>query len=100
MPKLSKYKTKVGITPAGAHYVQYHDTKIVTWSDVTIVLDSGGWRTVTTKRKMNQTAIEFGLKFGVYQQDHKWFVIQPDGTEAEYFDGMYFPHAVQSIAAE
>jgi hypothetical protein len=98
--KLSTYKTVIGMTPAGANFVKYHDTKIVQWSGIGIVVDSGGWKTVTTKRKMNQAAIQFGLGFGVYQDKHEWFVIMPDGTIEPFFDGMYFELPVHSIAAE
>ncbi len=48
--------------------VTYHRTKIVAWDGSTITLNSGGWQTVTTKRKMCQAANQFGLRFCVYQK--------------------------------
>ncbi len=54
--------------------VVYHSTVVVKWDNVKIVLNSGGWRTLTTKTRMNQASSQFGLGFGVYQRAGKWFV--------------------------
>jgi len=41
----------------GSISVRYHDTDVVTWRpDGDIVLDSGGWRSVTTKARINEYA--------------------------------------------
>ena len=48
---------------AGAYYAQ-----------PTIVLRTGGWKSVTTKRKMNQAANEFNLPFQVWQHKGQWWV--------------------------
>jgi len=40
----------------------------------TVTLNSGGWRTVTTKARMNQAANQFGLEYTVYQEKDDWFV--------------------------
>jgi len=56
-------------------HVRYHSTRVVTIhpnGDVT--LRTGGWRSNTTKCRMNQAANQFGLSFRVYQQDFDWFV--------------------------
>jgi hypothetical protein len=54
--------------------VQYHDTIIVEFTDDTIKLNSGGWRTVTTKRRMNQVSEEYDLAIRVYQKYDSWWV--------------------------
>lgn len=54
--------------------VIYRGTTVVRWSHDTIVLDTGGWKSVTTKTRMNQAANQFGLGFGVFQRDFEWFV--------------------------
>ena len=38
------------------------------------MLNTGGWPTVTTKARMNQTANQYDLGFTVYQKDFNWFV--------------------------
>jgi hypothetical protein len=73
--RLSSYKTKV-IEADGEVLVQYHDTVIVHRKprDKEILLDTGGYKTVTTKRKMNQAANQFGMPYDVFQKDWNWYV--------------------------
>ena len=53
----------------------YHDTPIVgVFTDGSIMLNSGGWRTMTTKLAMNQASAQDKLGFSVYQQKRQWFV--------------------------
>lgn len=81
---------------AGQHHVTVtlHQTAIVrlTWSvrampygaripstggpvgDVLVTLNAGGYRTATTKRRINQVATAYGLPFRVYQTRGIWFV--------------------------
>lgn len=69
--------------------VQYHDTAVVTFCDEWIKLNSGGWRTKTTKLRMNQTANQFDLNFDVFQKDYQWFVRDVVvGTLVPFEDGM------------
>lgn len=65
----------------------FYDTAIVTWyMDGRIILNSGGYRTVTTKRRM----CEFG-PVHVYQHQNVWYVeIEIAGIprSKEFSDGM------------
>lgn len=54
--------------------VVYHQTAIVIFDQNTIQLNSGGWLTATTKKRMNQTSMQYSLSFGVYQKDFQWYV--------------------------
>lgn len=86
MDKLSNYKTTVATV--GDHVtVTYQKTAIVRFNDSEVILDSGGWETVTTKRKMNQAANQFGLPYGVYQKDYIWYVSTAQG-DVLFRDGM------------
>lgn len=96
--KLSTYKTTWVETPNGGN-VTYQRTNIVTWEDGNITLDSGGWETVTTKRKMNQAAHQFALGYAVYQKDFTWFVDLPSGETVRFVDGMTFPRYLNASAA-
>jgi hypothetical protein len=40
---------------------------------------------------MNQAARQFALGYSVYQKDHKWFVVKPDGETVPFRDGITFP---------
>lgn len=90
MDKLSTYKTTVAAT-ANTGAVTYINTCIVAWDGNTVTLNSGGWMTVTTKRKMNQASYQFGLRYGVHQVKGEWFVTLGDCRLVLPFkDGMKF----------
>lgn len=56
----------------GISVVKYHGTPVVTiHPNGDITLDTGGWRTNTTKHRMNQYAP--GVQ--VYQKNFEWFVV-------------------------
>ena len=71
--KLSTYRT-TWEHDATRGSVTYIRTRIVAWDGDTVTLNSDGWQTVTTKRKMNQAANQFCLRFGVHQKAGEWFV--------------------------
>lgn len=73
--------------------VIYHQTAVVKFATSGQVwLNSGGWRTVTTKARMNQVSEYYGLGFRVYQKGGKrnWFVTLPTGETVPFADGMSF----------
>jgi hypothetical protein len=75
-------QTKVvrGVATAIEHdeqgtHVRYHSTRVVSiHTNGSVTLRTGGYRTNTTKCRMNQAANQYGLGFHVYQQDFEWFV--------------------------
>ena len=91
---ISKYATTVSTDRDGYTVVTYHSTLIVRWkatqSGAVVVLDSGGWRTVTTKRKMNQAARQFGLAYSVFKRNGEWFLEINGGAPALFEDGAQF----------
>ena len=89
MDKLSNYKT-TWVDKGDSGTVVYIHTDIVSWKNGKITLNSDGWETVTTKRKMNQASNQFALGFGVFQKDFKWFVDLPNGQTVDYYDGITF----------
>lgn len=89
MDKLSTYRTNVMAT-GDRLAVVYASTLIVDKAGDLITLDSGGWQTVTTKRKMNQASRQFALGYSVYQRNYKWFVDLPNGETVPFEDGMSF----------
>ena len=84
--RLSSYRTMVA-SQNGNTVVTYVTTPIVEFDAENIILRSGGYETVTTKRKMNQAARQFGLGYCVFQKDHEWFVQVQDKT-VPFFDGI------------
>lgn len=71
--QLSMYKTSI-FNEEGMTKVVYHSTPIVSFDSETIILNTGGWQSVTTKRKMNQASSQFGLGFSVTQKNFEWFI--------------------------
>ena len=65
--------------------VVYHSTKIFSWDKETstITLNTGGWDTYTTKKRMNQCLEEFGFAAKVYQKNFNWFCSY-QGRELEF----------------
>ena len=60
--RIGKTATTVERTENGSVRVIYHSTPVVeVTADGTVTLNNGGWRTNTTKARMNQTANQFGL---------------------------------------
>ena len=89
MSKLSSYKT-TWFNDGSHGGVTYQQTNIVSWNKGKITLRSGGWETVTTKKKINQASIQFCLGFSVWQKNYAWFVDLPSGDTVPFVDGMTF----------
>ena len=75
----------------GKTIVRYHSTDVVTvYPNGNVKLDTGGWRTATTKVRMNQASAQFGLGFRVYADKGEWYVSFPPDWSKEgriAFDG-------------
>lgn len=63
--------------------VWYHQTPVVTWYRDKVLLDCGGWRTSTTKRRMNQFLPGY---YKIYQREHLWYIWDMAGKR----DGIEF----------
>lgn len=71
--KLGTVATRV-FTEDGTTHVQYHATRVVSFDSKRVTFRTGGWRTVTTKTRMNQACNQFDLGWGVCQRKGEWFV--------------------------
>lgn len=58
----------------GATIVRYHQTDILKFNEDKIILNTGGWNTTTTKKRLNQASAQFGLNYHVYQKNYDWLV--------------------------
>jgi len=68
--------------------ITLHQTDIVKYNDSTIVLNSGGYRTATTKRRMNQVLQSINSRAKVFQHQNKWYVSDRTGGIQDFQDGM------------
>ncbi len=71
----------------GFTVVKLYATDVVKFNDSTIILNSGGWLTATTKQRMKQASKDFQLGFNVYQEKGNWFV-SFNGKVIPFVDGM------------
>jgi len=87
--RISRNNTEIK-SVEGGRVVTLHYTDIVKVNDDgTVVLNSGGWKTSTTKTRINQVATEWDLGFSVYQQNYVWYV-DIGGKPRRFLDGMVF----------
>lgn len=71
--------------PGGQTVHFYHQTPVVIVEDGEYTLNSGGYRTRTTKERINGY-IPSG--YYVRQEDFEWYVETPDGDRLDFADGM------------
>jgi hypothetical protein len=79
---LNGYKTRVLTDEENKTRVFFHDTPVVSFNEETIELNTGGWRTRSTKVRMNQASQEFELGFRVFQKNDGWFVDYQNETQS------------------
>lgn len=90
MPQLQEigsHKTTIHTDDNNVKHVVYHNTRVVSFDYDTITLRRNGYKTATTKRRMNQTSNQFNLGFKVYQDDFTWYV-DYKGETLEFKEGM------------
>ncbi len=94
---IGKHATTVSACLDDTVIVMLHNTPIVGFDGVTITLNSGGYRTAVTKRRMNEVAEAFKLGYVVLQKAGAWSVFLSDvghgGVSVPFTDGMQIPMA-------
>lgn len=79
--------------------IQYHWTNVVTYTPDCMVLNTGGWHTVTTKRRINDA-----IGGGVYQKNYVWYIVDAETYEhIPFFDGIkvdYFGRVLNNPTTE
>ena len=76
----------------GTSRVYLHDNLIAIVSDTDVEVFDGGWRSVTTKSRLNSLINDLcdGRMFGVFQRKHQWYI--NDGVVTVDFEhGYNFP---------
>jgi hypothetical protein len=95
---IGTHKTLMYVDSEGNTCVKYHKTDVVKRdAHGRITLESGGWRTVTTKARMNQALRQWAGDpeqfYYVHQVKGDWFVGRYKGNGVhervcEYYDGV------------
>ena len=84
---ISSNNTVLFTSDDGMMTCKLHQTDVVKWDNKKIILNSGGWQTVTTKSRMIQCANQFNLPYYVFQRKNVWFVNWKDKV-IPFVDGM------------
>jgi hypothetical protein len=71
--KVGKYETKI-TSDSGITKVRYFGTCVVWVNEKVIELNTGGYFTVSTKRRMNQASVQFNLGYRVFSHKGEWYV--------------------------
>lgn len=79
------------VTEDGYTKVYYHNTAVVEWNAQEIILNTGGYRTYTTKTRMNQAANQFHLGYSVFQRDYEWYILWKGKEYPFESETMYIP---------
>jgi len=66
--------------------LSYHDTELVRWTSDGIFFRNGGWKTATTKKRLNEHLLPHGLY--ITQRKFVWYL--------ESFNGKQEPKALTS----
>lgn len=69
----------------GTEAIRFHNTDILFVKDGIVTLNSGGWKTNTTKDRINGFLRHFDVPFYIQQRNHQWFI-----GEGVFYDGMQF----------
>lgn len=93
---------RTGVRTYDSFGLLLHGHLILTWHhDGRVVLDSCGWRTVTTADRLNRAQ----RVCRVYQRKHQWYIAKlvrrrfdPD-TEEVFFDGITYTDTDQALGA-
>jgi hypothetical protein len=70
-----------------------HFTDVVTYTPNRIILNSGGYKTSTTKERMNS---HFTIG-NIFQKHFQWYVQMKDGNTYPYYDGITFDYSGKLI---
>lgn len=89
-PQIGRHKTAVRINANGELEVQYHQTVVFQRTKVgDIILRTGGYKTATTKKRINQSFSALGFPaVGIFQKDFEWFVRLPGNHTVPFRDGI------------
>ncbi len=70
-----------------ASYVYLHGNHIATINETSIELYTCGWKTPTTKSRLNAILSEHGNGARIFQSNFEWFVVD-NGQKVPFTEGM------------
>lgn len=85
--KLVKNNTRLTVYKNGDKVLRLHNTDIIKWVGDKIILNSGGWDTMTTRTRFNEFLPE---QVKVFRKKGKTYIkyVGNDNLDREFFDGI------------
>ena len=98
---LAKYNNTSAIHDGDTWMVRLHNTNIFKMveeeSGRVITLNSGGWQTATTKKRINEAFESIGLRLVLYQDKGDWYIqLGNVAPTVPFYDGMVLTQAFGS----
>lgn len=88
-PQSPKPNYRVLRSEDGTISVFLYATRIARTDGSFLLLNSGGWRTATTKRYLNRFLKDFSIPLAIEQMNYKWCVVNLHTLMyADFFDDM------------
>jgi hypothetical protein len=85
--QIGQRATTIQTDDDGMTRITYHSTDVVKFNDQKVILNTGGWQTQTTVRRMNQASNQFKLGYKVFQRNFNLFVTDRLGCTLEFMNG-------------
>jgi hypothetical protein len=77
----------------GTMIIRLHHTNIITvHPNGNVTLSSGGWETLTTKKRLNTFIPHYLNNYQIIQRDYTWYLIDSNNPRKciEFYDGITF----------
>lgn len=91
------------VTTNTDHYKFYevilHNTTVFTMADGVVTLNSGGWRTSTTKVAINRAFDLLNVPARLWQKNFEWYVTF-DGLTLDFHDGIRLDGRLRSVMSK
>jgi hypothetical protein len=84
--KKVKNNTRLTVYTNGDKVLRLHSTDIIKWQGNKIILNTGGWDTVTTRSRFNEFLSGYGI--AVYRKKGKTKVYDTKQGERDFIDGI------------
>lgn len=86
-PLERQYKNTKVVVEGSTTKVILHETAIVVFTAKKITLDTGGWNTLLTRKRMMEVSQEFGLGFRVWTLNKVFHIQAANGEVWKLADG-------------
>lgn len=90
--KVLAYKTLAVLTPTSDEVVVFHHDSVIAriFQDGGLAVTSGGWRSSTTKGRLNQILSDNSTNYRIFQKNYQWFVRNTETKRIIEWEGVLY----------